>query len=103
MSLVPSVVGTVAATNAADVGISGRLVIYIADVLPFGFTGLVLLQAAEPQPQALPLHWMIVDAGNQTTARTDARIAGLGMTVDGIVREIREAPRLPVDDSRGGR
>lgn len=47
MSLVPAVVGTVAATNALDIGISGHILVAIAAAVPFGLSGLVPLFSDE--------------------------------------------------------
>jgi hypothetical protein len=48
VSLVPAVVGTVAATNVADVGISGRVLIAIAAAVLYGLIGLAPPLGDEP-------------------------------------------------------
>jgi hypothetical protein len=53
MTLVPIVVGSVAATNAADVGIAGHVLIAIAAAVLFGLIGLVPLLG--DGPKATPL------------------------------------------------
>ncbi|MCP2086072.1 UNVERIFIED_ORG: hypothetical protein J2Y81_002089 [Paraburkholderia sediminicola] len=103
MSLVPSVVGTVVATNAADVGISGRILIYVAAAALFGLIGLVPLLAGEPKPDAPPSQWTVVDSANQNSASIDTRLTSIGLTIDGDVKEVKEPLWLAGDDPRWGR
>lgn len=90
MSLVPVVVGTVAAANAADIGISGRILIYIAASALFGLIGLVPLLGDKPATRRRSPDWTIVDAGSPKAATPDTRISEQGLTIDGEVREIKE-------------
>lgn len=103
MSLVPVAVGTVVATNAADIGVSGHILIYIASALLFGLIGLVPLLAGEPKPSAPPSQWTIVDSANENSAAIDTRLASVGLTIDGDVKEVKEPLWLAGDDPRWGR
>lgn len=92
MSLVRAVVGTVAATNASDSGISGRILIAIAAAVPFGLIGLVPPFGDEvkatPQPE-----WTGVEGDKDARPPVDGRLQREGLTIDGTVREIKESRR----------
>ncbi|MFD1555745.1 hypothetical protein ACFSHT_08915 [Paraburkholderia silviterrae] len=103
MSLVPSVVGAVATTNAAEVGISGRLLISIAAAVLFGLIGLVPLLGDEPKTKPAPPAWTVVDAGRDAQSPIEARLRRDDLTIDGEVREIKEPPKLAGADQRWGR
>ncbi|WP_176079511.1 hypothetical protein [Paraburkholderia tropica] len=102
MSLVPAVVGTVAATNAADVGNAGHILIAIAAAVLFGLIGLVPLLGDEPK--AIPRHeWTVVDGAKEAGPAVDGRLQNKGLTIDGAFREIEEPPKLAGGDPRWGR
>lgn len=103
MSLVPAVVGTVAATNAADVGVSGHILIYIAAAVLFGLIGLVPLLGGEPTAKRRSPDWTVINTDSATAAPPDGRLSQEGLTIDGAVREIKEPPRLAGGDPRWGR
>ncbi|MGJ0524378.1 hypothetical protein ACR42A_12595 [Burkholderia gladioli] len=102
MSLVPIVAGTVAATNAADVGISGHILIAVAAAVLFGLIGLVPLLGGEPKAAPRP-EWAVVDGAKEARPPVDSRLQNEGMTIDGVLREIEEPPRLAGGDPRWGR
>lgn len=103
MSLVPTVVGTVAATNAADVGLSGHVLIYIAGAVLFGLISLVPLLGGEPTTKRRPPEWTVINPASAKTTSPDARISQQGLTIDGEMREIKEPPQLAGGDPRWGR
>ncbi|MFT4063370.1 hypothetical protein [Paraburkholderia sp.] len=102
MSLVAAVVGTVATTNATDVGIYGRILIYVAGATLFGLIGLVPLLTDSPKAAASP-EWTVADGAKEARAPIDARLQSDGLTIDGEVREIKEPPQLAGGDPRWGR
>lgn len=102
MSSLPAVIGTVA-TNAVDVGMSGRILICVAGSVLFGLVGLVPLLVGEPKPKAPAPRWTVVDLSNQQSATIDTRLASTGLTIDGDVREVAEPLWLAGDDPRWGR
>lgn len=102
MSLVPTVVGTVAATNAADVGISGHILIAVAAAVLFGLIGLVPLLGGEPKATPRP-EWNVVDGATEVRSPLDARLQNDALTIDGTFREIEEPPKLTGGDPRWGR
>jgi len=67
-----TIIGTVAATNAADIGISGHIVIAIAAAVLFGLIGLVPLFSDElkatPQPE-----WTVVEGDREARPPVDGR------------------------------
>lgn len=103
MSLVPVLVGTVVATNAADIGLSGHILIYIASALLFGLIGLVPMLAGEPKTKSPPPQWTVVDSVNQKSAPIDAWVTNAGLTIDGDVTEVKVQPKLASRDPRWGR
>lgn len=103
MSLVPIVAGAVAATSAADVGVSGHILIYIAAAVLFGLIGLVPLLGGEPTAKRRPPDWTIVNAATTKAAPPDGRLSQQGLTIDGEIREIKEPPQLAGGDPRWGR
>lgn len=100
MSLLPTVI---AAVSTADVGLSGRILIYVAAAVLFGLIGLVPLLAGEPKPNAPPSQWTVVDSANQNSVAIDTRLTSVGLTIDGAVKEVREPLWLAGDDPRWGR
>lgn len=102
MSLVPTVVGTLAATNAADLGISGRILIAIAAAVLFGLIGLVPQLGDEPNATPRP-EWTVVDGDKEERSPIDARLPNDGVTIDATFREIEEPPKLAGGDPRWGR
>lgn len=102
MSLVPAVVGAVAATNLADVGISGRILIYIAGAVLFGLIGLVPLLGGEPKATPKP-EWTVMDGAREARSPLEARLQSDALTIDGAFREIEEPPKLAGGDPRWGR
>ncbi|WP_154671181.1 hypothetical protein [Paraburkholderia mimosarum] len=102
MSLVPTVVGAVAATNAADIGISGRILIAIAATVLFGLIGLIPLLGDEPNATPRP-EWTVVDGAKEARQPVDGWFQNDGLTIDGDVREIEEPPKLAGGDLRWGR
>lgn len=102
MSLVPIVVGTVTATNATDVGISGHILIAIAAAVLFGLIGLMPLFGDEPKAAPQP-EWTVVDGAKEARPPVDGRLQSEGLTIDGAFREIEEPPRLAGGDPRWGR
>ena len=98
----PRVVGTVAATNAADVGIAGHILIAIAAAALFGPIGLVPLLGDEPKATPRP-EWSVVDGATEVRSPLDVRIQSDALTIDGAFREIREPAKLAGGDPRWGR
>lgn len=90
MSLVAVVVGTVAATNAADAGICGRILIAIAAAALFGLIGFVPLFGdglkAAPRPE-----WTVVEGDRKARPPVDGRLQSEGLTIDGTVGRSRRA------------
>lgn len=102
MSLVPAVVGTIAATNAADIGISGRILIAVAAAVLFGLIGLVPLFGDEPKVTPQP-EWTVMDGAEEARSPLDARLHCDALTIDGAFREIEEPPKPAGGDPRSGR
>lgn len=102
MSLAPVVVGTVAATNAADVGIAGHILIAFAAAILFGLIGLVPLLGDEPKATPRP-EWTVIDGVKEARSPLDARLQSDALTIDGAFREIEEPAKLAGGDPRWGR
>jgi hypothetical protein len=101
MTIAAVVVGTVAASNAADVGVAGHPLIAVAAAVLFGPDR--TCTAARRRAESRAAARMDFGAKEARSRPLEARLQRDALTIDGAFREIEEPPKLAGGDPRWGR